>query len=289
LAARTTNANGLVTLAIGAGTTTNSLGSINWGLGTYYIQIEIDTEGGTNYSITSTSQLMSVPYALYAANTANDTKVLDLERKLNDLYEQVSMQSTFSLVLLPDSQHYFAYGDDRFNNQISWVIDNKAKENIQFVSHVGDLINNFSEDTTEWYPFSQYIQRLWDRDEPSNRVVPYAVIPGNHDYEEGTRNSDMFNEYMPLSIFESMDTYGGAFETGKSDNTFHTFRAGGKSWLMLMLEFGPRDAVITWANSVVAAHPNHTIIVTTHAYLAEDDLMLDGDINHSPTLGKKEP
>ena len=65
----TTNSNGLVSLKIGEGTIeSGSFDLINWGNGPYYIKSEIDVSGGVNYAITSTSELMSVPYALFAAN-----------------------------------------------------------------------------------------------------------------------------------------------------------------------------------------------------------------------------
>ena len=65
----TTNANGLASLEIGGGTpVSGTIAGINWGAGPYYIKTETDPTGGTNYSITGTSQLLSVPYALYSAN-----------------------------------------------------------------------------------------------------------------------------------------------------------------------------------------------------------------------------
>jgi uncharacterized protein (TIGR02145 family) len=63
----TTNANGLVSIEIGAGTSPNgTFSSINWGNGTYYVKTETDPNNSTNYTIVGTSQLMSVPYALHA-------------------------------------------------------------------------------------------------------------------------------------------------------------------------------------------------------------------------------
>lgn len=63
----TSNANGLVTLEIGAGTVVSgNFATINWASGLYFIKTETDPSGGTTYSITGTSQLLSVPYALYA-------------------------------------------------------------------------------------------------------------------------------------------------------------------------------------------------------------------------------
>ena len=71
----TTNANGLVSLEIGGGTpVTGTIGEIDWSDGPYYIKTETDPSGGTSYSITGTTQLLSVPYALNAGNgnwTAN--------------------------------------------------------------------------------------------------------------------------------------------------------------------------------------------------------------------------
>lgn len=63
----TTNVNGLVSLEIGSGTViSGTFNTINWGGNSYYLKTETDPAGGTNYTITGTSQLLSVPYALYA-------------------------------------------------------------------------------------------------------------------------------------------------------------------------------------------------------------------------------
>lgn len=71
-----TNVNGLVTVEIGAGIpVSGTFADINWASGPYFIKVETDPAGGTNYTITGTSQLLSVPYALYArsAETFNET------------------------------------------------------------------------------------------------------------------------------------------------------------------------------------------------------------------------
>jgi hypothetical protein len=66
----TTNANGLVTIEIGAGTViSGNLAGIDWSTGTYFIKTETDPAGNTNYSITGSSKLLSVPFALYAAKS----------------------------------------------------------------------------------------------------------------------------------------------------------------------------------------------------------------------------
>ncbi|MBA7539028.1 hypothetical protein ES705_31306 [subsurface metagenome] len=61
-----TNANGLVSIEIGTGTTSDDFTAIDWANGPYFIKTETDPAGGTTYTIIGTSQLLSVPYALHA-------------------------------------------------------------------------------------------------------------------------------------------------------------------------------------------------------------------------------
>ena len=59
---------GQVNLVIGTGTaTTGTFSTINWGTGNYYLGIELNT--GSGYIAMGTTQLMSVPYALYSGNS----------------------------------------------------------------------------------------------------------------------------------------------------------------------------------------------------------------------------
>lgn len=65
----TTNANGLVSIQIGGGTVVSGVfANIPWDNGTFFLKAETDPNGGNNYTITATSQLISVPYALHAGN-----------------------------------------------------------------------------------------------------------------------------------------------------------------------------------------------------------------------------
>jgi hypothetical protein len=61
---------GAVNLVIGQGSaTTGTFADINWGTGNYYLGIELDT--GASYVAMGTTQLLSVPYALYANSSGN--------------------------------------------------------------------------------------------------------------------------------------------------------------------------------------------------------------------------
>ena len=67
----TTNGYGLVNLEIGTGTSTDDFTIIDWANGPYFMETAVDVTGSTNYSVMGTSQLMSVPYALYAKTSGN--------------------------------------------------------------------------------------------------------------------------------------------------------------------------------------------------------------------------
>lgn len=66
----TTNPYGLATLDIGTGTVlSGSMSAINWSKGPYFIQIEFDPNGGSNFTLMGISQMLSVPYALYSQSS----------------------------------------------------------------------------------------------------------------------------------------------------------------------------------------------------------------------------
>ena len=69
--AANTNAHGLVNLGIGAGTTVDDFTTIDWANGPCFMETAVDITGGVGYVVMGTSQLMSVPYALYAKTSGN--------------------------------------------------------------------------------------------------------------------------------------------------------------------------------------------------------------------------
>lgn len=67
-----TNVNGLISMEIGTGTVlSGTFATINWPSGNYYLKTETDPTGGTTYTIAGTSQLLSVPYAMYAKTSGS--------------------------------------------------------------------------------------------------------------------------------------------------------------------------------------------------------------------------
>ncbi len=171
-----------------------------------------------------------------------------------------SNSTEWTLVVLPDTQYYAATYPEIFLAQTAWIAAHREEKNIIFVAQEGDIVD--ADESHQWQVAQQSFAKL-------DGIVPYSMAPGNHDYSRDRQT--MFNDFFPPERFDAMKTFGGRFEEGRTDNNFHIFKAGGQAWLMLFLEFGPRNEVITWANNVVSEHPAHNIVVVTHAYLYSDN------------------
>jgi hypothetical protein len=188
---------------------------------------------------------------------------------------EVPDQSTlpFSIVVLPDTQAYSDYYPEKFTSQTQWVADHSENLNIQMVLHEGDIVSH-ADDPLEW-DNSAYSMSILDG------VVPHILSVGNHDYNGG-RDSSAFNATFPVDKYEAMATFGGVFKNGKLDNSYHLFSAGGVDFLALSLEFGPRDEVLNWADSIISTYPTRRIIIVTHAYLSGDGTRLDQGDDYNP-------
>ena len=66
------------------------------------------------------------------------------------------------------------------------------------------------------------------------------------------RDTKTFNAYFNAQRYGGVS---GAFESGKVDNIYSLYQAGGTSWMVLVLELWPRQSVVDWAKKQVAAHP----------------------------------
>ncbi|MGM0474269.1 MAG: hypothetical protein ACQERV_09000, partial [Bacteroidota bacterium] len=106
-----TNANGLVSIEIGDGSTVSGdFTSINWAEGPYFIKTEIDPSGGTNYSITGTSELLSVPFARYAeqagnAFSGNYGDLTDLPEPWDSTYSSIKNRPDLSVYATRDMEN----------------------------------------------------------------------------------------------------------------------------------------------------------------------------------------
>lgn len=178
---------------------------------------------------------------------------------------------TFSIAVIPDTQQEVGT-DKRFRNRSEYLVANRQKLDLRFVTHTGDVVNWDTPDHAQ-YKVAQDAMRPLEA-----AGIPYSMSIGNHDSmatgpgggardsrytRQLFRDTRTFNDYLDNQGLDQE----GAYEPGKVDNTYHVFTAGGVSWLVLNLEMWPRPGAVTWAEKVVATHPKHNVIIATHYYL----------------------
>ena len=204
---------------------------------------------------------------------------------------------SFTLIVLPDTQgyadvrhketqkHWPEIGDQRscFFKQAEWIKENARKKNIVMAVHVGDITQTQHDE--EWEIADTAFKTIDDH-------VPYILCSGNHDMgysaeHQTTSHSrtSRFSAYFPPSRFTKNPLYESHFgkkdslhfyEEGKIENYFLLLNTGGMKFLILTLEFKPRDAALAWAIKVVAQHPDCRTIVVTHSYLTSKEGQLSG-------------
>ena len=237
---------------------------------------------GTSVTVQSPSSLFHNTDAFVCWNTLADGNGIDyttgMTFNITSNMTFYAKWAVYTVAFLPDTQSYVIYKPAAMTSQIDWLINNKEKLNLKFVGHEGDIVQSFDTDITEWEFARTQMNKL------ISSGIPYSTLPGNHDYAELTRDSTVLNNYFPLSAFTSMSTYGGSYDTN-SDNTYHIVDINGNDLLILSLEFGPRDEIVTWANSVLTTYSGTTALVLVHSYLRYDgELLAPGD-NHAPSNG----
>lgn len=175
----------------------------------------------------------------------------------------------FTLIMLPDTQIATQTWPELFNAQTQWVVNNRSALNIRYVIHVGDIVE-WPVRASDWETAKTAMNRL------HSNGVPYVIAIGNHDMDawptapgsvETDRRSSYFNTHFPRSRFTAWGSFGGTYPSNQNDNSFHLFSAGGTDWLILTLKFVPTDAELSWAQSIIHAHPERQVIINTHDYM----------------------
>jgi len=180
---------------------------------------------------------------------------------------------SWCMIILPDTQHYSELYPDIYNAQTQWIADHKDTHNIKMVVHEGDITDNRT-----WTEFGRAKTAM---NILSTAGVPYSMCVGNHDRDGATRETLFDNPtfFGPGSAYASQThfqgTAGGFYAPGKTGNSWCTFNAGGEDWLIFSVEYGPSNEMVTWMDTVAAAHPNHNLILNTHAYLYYDNTRYD--------------
>ena len=210
------------------------------------------------------------------------SNVRDLSLNRNDVtYNQLLWEKeyvepvtdyAYSLAVVGDTQTVTYQNPELLKNIYTWIVENKDAKNIQYVIGLGDITEygvdeghanyDAARANAEWAAAKAAISIM-------DGKIPYSLIRG-----DGHDGIELFNKY-----FANHDGYtrniAGYMEEGRIDNVYHTFRVGNVDYLLLSLDHGTKDDVIDWANEVVAAHPAHRVIVTTHEYIQRDGTMIE--------------
>ncbi|MFI1095700.1 LamG-like jellyroll fold domain-containing protein [Streptomyces sp. NPDC020917] len=176
----------------------------------------------------------------------------------------------FTVVVMPDTQYMF--DQDRIHPRpmeasFRYVLDPAARrggydENIVFLAHLGDVTQNGQ---AEEYAAATKVFAMLDRAGAS-----YGVLAGNHDVSsDDQRGSTPYLDTFNPARARKSPSYHSSSPDGY--NTSHIFRAGGRSWLLLSLDWRLSDKGFAWANAVIKDNPTLPVIVTTHEIVGSDD------------------
>jgi hypothetical protein len=180
----------------------------------------------------------------------------------------------FTFAAYPDTQREcWRRSDTRFLDRTKWLVQNKSSLDLRFATHSGDVVDWDTPKHDQYEHASEALRPL------ESAGIPYTLAIGNHDTGAvgpggsakpggrahiDVRDTSTFNAYFNASRYTNVR---GAYESGKVDNIYATYEAGGVKWMVLILELWPRQGPIDWAKKVVADHPNHNVIVVTHEFL----------------------
>jgi hypothetical protein len=194
--------------------------------------------------------------------------------------------STFSIVALPDTQYYHDGKAFVYQDQTTWIKNNASKYDIQLVLGLGDITDNGGGTNCATALPNEASGPMWTNASTAigtldSANIPYMLAIGNHDYDchedvPIPRSASGFNQYFGPARYMNQSWFAnsqhGWYQASSSENFYNTFTINGRSFLVMSLEFYPRDAVLSWANNVVSSFSHSEVIVITHGYLNYDTL-----------------
>ena len=174
----------------------------------------------------------------------------------------------YSFAVIGDTQRIAYNYKDKIGLIYDWILDNAEVNKTQFVMGLGDITDQSLD--REWNLAMYNIRRMADAG------IPFSLTRGNHD------TVDTFNKNYSYSEFSS--SVEGSFDDSML-NTWQKFSVGNRKYIVFALDFGPSDDVLSWAEEIIVAHPDHNVIITTHSYLYRDGTTLDASDLYPPTSG----
>ncbi len=117
-------------------------------------------------------------------------------------------KGSFTIAVLPDTQNYSEKYPEQYLAQTNWIVESCKRRNIACVLHLGDITNRNSPE--EWKVATKAMSQL-------DGVVPYFMVPGNHDYSAGGGCKDRqcgLTASFPPAKFKELPTFGGSLRQG---------------------------------------------------------------------------
>ena len=176
----------------------------------------------------------------------------------------------YSIAVVGDTQRLSFANPDKVGNIYDWIVKNTSSKKIQYVVGLGDITENNTD--AEWANAMKHIGKL-------NGVVSYGLVRGNHDLYNPA-GTNQFDKYTPQIKYE--DQIDGCYNN-QTYNSYKTMKIGQLDYLFLNLDYGADDGVLAWAGEIIGAHPNHNVVISTHAYLFRDGTTLDAGDVYPPT------
>lgn len=166
----------------------------------------------------------------------------------------------FSIIAIPDTQRYIRDNPTAFDRMVQWIAANVASQCIAFVTHLGDVVRHPVPE--QWAAADAILRQL-------DGAVPFGISVGNNDMVETTGDASLFSATFPPGRFAGCPWYGGAFRANA--DSYQLFEAESDGYLILHLECNAPDAVLEWANDVLASHADRHTIISAHMFLGPLD------------------
>ena len=171
--------------------------------------------------------------------------------------ERAAARRTLPRSSVADTQYYASTFPEVLAAKTRWILEERARRHIAGVLQLGDIVDKAA-DESQWKAASASLRTL-------DGQVPYILVPGNHDTD--ANRAGPIDKYFASA---TMPWITGTMVPGKIENNYALVDVAPRQWLILGLEFAPRDAVLAWANKVLKTYARLPAIVVTHAYLYED-------------------
>jgi hypothetical protein len=227
----TTNANGLATIEIGSGTVVRgTFAGINWAGDVYFIKTEIDPAGGTSYTITGTSQILSVPYALnasLASGLANNT--VASANIVNESIVAADIQDRLRNIVFPANALNYDKASTILTQTASGITWQSDYSNAAYLM----LSKPLDWDETSNVTFKLYFMALTN----SSGVVVFFIRPRSFNSGETFADATSINPVSNVTI-----PVGSQYKVYEQIFTIPSTRFGTKSmWVISIQREGPGE------------------------------------------------